>query len=100
MKLLQIQVDRYTKLAQQSLAKLSEDLSKALDPAAAPSPEETQLVHSTAQVLEALHHAQDSGPLEAARERLEESAAELEARAPNVAEFARRLLDTLSNLGI
>ena len=68
--------------------------------AAAPSPEEAQLVHSTAQVVEALHHSRDSGPLEAARERLEESAAELEARAPNVAEFARRLLDTLSILGI
>ena len=86
--------------AQQALARLSEDLGKALDPAAAPSPEEAELVQSTAKVVEALHQSQDSGPLDAARERLEESAAELEARAPNVAEFARRLLDTLSNLGI
>ena len=86
--------------AQQSLARLSEDLSNALDPSASPSPEEAELVQSTSRVVQALHNAQDAGPLEAARSRLEESAAELEARAPGVAEFARRLLDTLANLGI
>src|SRR5262249_53327433 len=86
--------------AQQALARLSEDLSNALDPSASPSPEEAELVHSTGRVVEALHNAHDAGPLEAARERLENAAAALEARAPTVAGVARRLLDTLSNLGI
>jgi len=86
--------------AQQALARLSEDLSNALDPSAPVSPEEAELVHSTGRVVEALHNEKDAGPLQAARDRLERSAAQLEARAPHVADFARRLLDTLANLGI
>ena len=65
------------------------------------TPEElAHLRESTTRLVEALHQQHDEGVLAAARERLEGVAAGLEARAPNVAGITRRLLDTLSNLGI
>jgi hypothetical protein len=82
--------------AQAALAQLADDLGHHL---AAP-PEATHLVESTAQVVEALHHEEGTGPLAAARRRLAEVAAEVEARAPQAAHFARRLLDALADLGI
>jgi hypothetical protein len=82
--------------AQQALAQLADELGEQWTPAAESGP----LLESTKHVVEALRHEQGSGPLSAARQRLEESAAALEARAPRAADFARRLLETLADLGI
>jgi hypothetical protein len=86
--------------AQHALADLADELGNLLDPQAAPAAETAPLVDTTAHVVEALHHKQGAGPLTAARQRLEQLAAEFEGRAPNAAGFARRLLDALANLGI
>jgi hypothetical protein len=86
--------------AQQALAKLADELGNLLDPAAPPPAEAVPLLESTAHVVSALRDRKGAGPLGAARERLEETIAEVEARVPGTADFARRLLDTLANLGI
>jgi hypothetical protein len=86
--------------AQQALAHLADQLGNLWDPETTAPAEAAPLLESTSQVVESLRHENDSGPLAAARERLEETVAALEARAPRAADFARRLLETLSNLGI
>jgi hypothetical protein len=86
--------------AQQALAQLADELGNLLDPALPPPPEAAPLVESTAHVVQALHGEQSSAPSPAARYRLQQLAAELDARAPRVAAFARRLLEALGNIGI
>jgi hypothetical protein len=82
--------------AQEALAQLADELGDSWTPAAESAP----LLESTTHVVQALRHGQATGPLSGARQRLEETAAAMEARAPGAADFARRLLDTLANLGI
>jgi hypothetical protein len=86
--------------AQQALAKLADELGDLLDPTVPPPAEAAPLLESTAQVVAALHQEQGAGPLTAARQRLEHALAEVESHAPGSADFARRLLDILANLGI
>jgi hypothetical protein len=86
--------------AQQALAKLADELGNLLDPATTLPAEAAPLLESTAHVVSALRDKRGPGPLSAARARLEKTVAEVEARAPGAADFARRLLDTLANLGI
>ncbi|MCI0459045.1 MAG: DUF4404 family protein [Gemmataceae bacterium] len=86
--------------AQRDLADLVDELGNALGSPNVKPEELTHLSESTTRLVEALHQQHDEGVLAAARERLEEVAAGLEARAPNLAGITRRLLDTLSNLGI
>ena len=86
--------------AQQALAELADELGNLLDPAVPAPAEAGPLLESTAHVVAALRQKHGSGPLSAARERLEAAVAKFGARAPGTADFARRLLDTLANLGI
>jgi hypothetical protein len=86
--------------AQEALAKLADELGNLLDPAQPPPPEAAPLVNSTVKVVEALREGQSTGLLSAARQRLQETVAEVESHAPGSADFARRLLDVLANLGI
>jgi hypothetical protein len=86
--------------AQQALAEFADELGKILEQAAAPPHEAAPLVETTGHVVEALHQEQGVTQGTAARHRLQELAAEFDARAPRVADFARRLLDALANLGI
>ena len=86
--------------AQQALAEFADELGNILNQATAPPPEAAPLVESTGHVVEALHQEQGTTQVTAARSRLQELAAEFDARAPRVADFARRLLDALANLGI
>ena len=86
--------------AQQALAQFADELGTILEAAETPPPEAAPLVESTAHVVQALHQDQDNGPATAARSRLQEMAARFDARAPRVADFARRLLEALANLGI
>lgn len=84
---------------QQALAELVDELGRALDPGVS-SAEITHLAASAAQLAHALHQRHDSGLLTAAKERLESAARRAEAKAPLATGIARRLIDTLANLGI
>jgi hypothetical protein len=86
--------------AQQALANLADELGDLLNPTGTPPAEAAPILESTAQVVAALRHDQGTGVLAAARQRLEHALAEVEAHAPGSADFARRLLDVLANLGI
>jgi hypothetical protein len=86
--------------AQRALADLIDELGNAAGTAEMPSAEVTHLAESTAQFIHALHRRHEPGRLSAARDRLEQSVLQAEARAPVAAGFARRVLDALANLGI
>lgn len=83
--------------AQQALADLVEEMSQSLARAEVPSAEMAHLAASAGQLSQALHQQHDTRRL---RERLEEVALRAETEAPVTAGIVRRLLDTLTNLGI
>jgi hypothetical protein len=86
--------------AQQALARLADELSAVPEMAALPSAEANRLLEQTTDLVAALHRQADEGLLAAARNRLEEAVYSAGARAPVAAGVARRLLETLANLGI
>jgi hypothetical protein len=86
--------------AQQALARLADELGEVPEMASLPSAEGTQLLERTTALVEALHRQQKASRLIAARDRLEQAVYVTGAQAPLVAGIARRLLDTLANLGI
>jgi hypothetical protein len=86
--------------AQEALANLMDELSKALDPTAAPPAETAQLAASAAQLAKTLHQKHNQTLLAAAKQRLEEAAFRAETAAPLATGLARRLLDVLADLGI
>jgi hypothetical protein len=65
-----------------------------------PPEEITHLTESAVHFVEAARHPHDVGLLGAARHRVNEAILVAEARAPVAADITRRLVDTLSNLGI
>ena len=65
-----------------------------------PAVEAAHLAESSAHLVEALHRKHHAGLIAAAKERLEEAATRAEAEAPVATGLARRLIDTLANLGI
>ena len=87
--------------AQQALADLADQLGGVFEQAQSPAAATQPVVESIANVVQALHPgAARRGPFTAARERLQELAASVEGRAPNLSAFVGRLLDTLADLGI
>jgi hypothetical protein len=86
--------------AQQALAEFADELGSLLETAPPPPAEAAPLVETTAHVVESLHQEDERESAPAARSRLLELAAEADARAPRLADFTRRLVDALSNLGI
>jgi hypothetical protein len=86
--------------SQRALAELVDELSKALHAARVPPAEVTHLAESTAHLAESLHHQQERGLLDGARDRLERAVSSAEIKAPVAVGLARRLLDALANLGI
>jgi hypothetical protein len=87
-------------VSQRSLAELVEELGKALAAAQLPPTEVTHLADSTAQLAESLHYEQDRSVLGKARDRLEGALLNAESHAPLAVGLARRLLNTLAELGI
>jgi hypothetical protein len=83
----------------QTLADLLDELIRVMDPNA-PAAETALLAESSAHLVQALHREHHPGLLAAAKERFEEAAARAEAEAPVATGLARRLIDTLANLGI
>lgn len=94
------QADHLEPQAQRALADLLEELNRVLGPAAPPSAETAHLADSVAQLARALHEQHHPSLLEAARNRLQEAAVRAENAAPIPVGMARRLIETLANLGI
>jgi hypothetical protein len=94
------QADHLEPEAQQTLAELVEELGEALATAPLPAEQSAQLAQTAIHLADAVHRQHTQGVLSAARERLDQAAVGVEARAPFVAGVARRLLEALSNLGI
>lgn len=86
--------------AQDALADLVEELSKALTPAAIASGETAHLANSAASLAQVLHREQNPSLLSAAKQRLEQAALRAETQAPVATGIARRLLEALADLGI
>jgi hypothetical protein len=84
---------------QQALADLVDELIRVMDPNA-PAAEAAHLAESSAHLVDALDRKHHPGLIAAARDRLEEAATRAEAEAPVATGLARRLIDTLANLGI
>lgn len=82
------------------LADLVDELGRVLGTAAVPPAEVAHLAESTAQLARAVHRREAPGLLAAARNRLEAAILAAESKAPLTAGLARRLLDTLADIGI
>jgi hypothetical protein len=85
---------------QEALADLLEEMSNALPPTVAARSETAHLASSAASLARALHQPHSPNLLSAAKQRLEQAALRAEAQAPVATGIARRLLDTLADLGI
>src|SRR5438105_1768783 len=85
--------------AQQALAELVDELTRALATENLPAAELTHLAETTAQLGEALHHQEDVGVIGKARQGLERAVGNAEAKAPLAVGLARTLLDALANIG-
>jgi Domain of unknown function (DUF4404) len=85
---------------QAAMADLLEEMSKALPPTAVAPSETAHLANSAASLARALHEQQSPNLLSAAKQQLEQAALRAEAQAPVATGIARRLLDTLADLGI
>lgn len=86
--------------AQEALADLVDELSKALTPTVIASSETAQLADTAASLARALHQQHNPTLLSAAKQRLEQAAIRAEAKAPVATGIVRRLLDVLADLGI
>jgi hypothetical protein len=82
------------------LADLVDELGRVLATTAVPPAEVAHLAESTAQLARAVHRRESPSLLAAARNRLEAAILAAEANTPLTAGLARRLLDTLANIGI
>jgi hypothetical protein len=84
---------------QEALADLVDELIRVMDPNP-PAVEAAHLAESSTHLVQALHRKHHAGLIVAAKERLEAAATRAEAEAPVATGLARRLIDTLANLGI
>jgi hypothetical protein len=84
---------------QRALADLVDELVRVMDPNA-PAAEAAHLAESSAHLVQALDRKHHAGLIAAARDRLEAAATRAETEAPVATGLARRLIDTLANLGI
>jgi hypothetical protein len=82
------------------LADLVDELGRVLSTATMPPMEVAHLAESTAQLAKAVHSRESPGLLAAARDRVEAALLAAESKAPFIAGLARRLLDTLADIGI
>jgi hypothetical protein len=82
------------------LAELVDELSKLVAGTSVPSTEVTHLTRCVADLVRAAHESEHKGLIVSARDRLEKAWIAAEAEAPTAAGFARRLVESLSNLGI
>jgi len=86
--------------SRRTLAELVDELSKALRSTSVPAVEVARLAETTTHLAEALHRRHDRERVRTVRDRLDEAVVSTGLRHPLVAGIARRLLDTLANIGI
>jgi hypothetical protein len=86
--------------SQRALAELVDELTRALGSTNLPPAEVVHLAESTAHLADALRSGKNRGILAKARDRLNLAVSNAETHAPTAVGVARRLLDTLANLGI
>ncbi len=94
------EVHRLDPAAHDLLADLVDELGTALEADTVPSTELAHLTECTAQLVEAAHRGETAGLLGKARARLDRAVLAVEREAPTAAGLARRVAETLSNLGI
>jgi hypothetical protein len=86
---------------QQELADLLDELSQTIHADTAAPPEVLHLAQSATQLARQLHQPHNRAPLEAARDRLQQTVARVETTLPGtVADLAHRFIELLTNLGI
>jgi hypothetical protein len=85
---------------QQALAALADDLGSIFEQSKTSPGASAPLMDSIAHVARALHASEERGPLNSARQRLQDIATSVEGRAPRAAAFVDRLLEALANIGI
>lgn len=86
--------------AQRAIADLLDELAQAMPAAGVAPAEAAHLRESATHLAKALHQRHEAGALAAALERFETAVARAEAKAPLASGIARRLIETLANLGI
>jgi ABC-type transporter Mla subunit MlaD len=86
--------------AQELLAELVDELGQALASDTVPPAELNRLAEHVTQLLRAAEPGAERGVLGQIRNRLEQAAAALESRAPLLTGLTRRLIETLSEMGI
>ena len=86
--------------AQEAVADLLDELARALPPAGVAAADAAHLAESATHLADALHEKHEARALAAALERFKKSVARAEAKAPMATGIARRLIETLANLGI
>jgi hypothetical protein len=86
--------------AQQLLAELVDELGRTLQTQAVPPAELQHIADHLRQLIEASRRGESEGIVGQVRGRLERAATSLESRAPLVTGLTRRLIETLSELGI
>ena len=94
------QADSVDALSRQSLAELVDEMKINLETKHLPAAELTHLGETTVHLEETLRHHQDQGVAGRAREGFERIVGSAEAKAPFAVGVARRLLETLANIGI
>jgi hypothetical protein len=82
------------------LADLVDELGRVLITPTVTPTEVAHLAESTAQLARAVHRREAPGMLAAARARVEAALLGAESKTPFIAGLARRLLDTLADIGI
>ena len=86
--------------AQDLLAELVDELGKALESNEVPPAELNRLAEQVTALLRAAKPGADEGLLAQIQHRLDQAATALESRAPLLTGLTRRLIETLSDLGI
>lgn len=86
--------------AQAALAEFVDELDRALRCGTLANDEAARLAAATSQFAAAVHREEEAGVLQAARDRLERVAVEVDQRAPLVSGLTWRFIKALSQLGI
>jgi hypothetical protein len=77
-----------------------EELARALEGGALTAEERAQLRERAIDLARAVHQRHGTGPLSAAKGRLEEAALRVAVKAPLATGIVRQIIDTLASIGI
>ena len=86
--------------ARAAIGELVDELTNVLQSSTLLPAEVALLAETTTHLAESLHHQHDERAVGKARERFEQAVVNAESHAPTVVGLARRLIETLANIGI